>query len=72
MQGTPNFKYDYQKLIFFLENTATPGETARHLDQLLYFLVYYVDKEGRLEGFFRTYTEIYDLKCILENMEKDE
>jgi hypothetical protein len=63
-------KYNYQNLASFLENNATPGETARHLDQLLYFLVYYVYREGRLEGFFRIYTEIFDLKVILENMEK--
>ena len=72
MQGNPNLKYDYQKLIFFLENTATPGETARHIDQLLHALVYYINQEGRVEGFFRTYTEIFDLKIVLENMEKDE
>ena len=40
------------------------------IDQLLHAFIYYIDKEGLITGFFRTYTEIFDLKVILEEMEK--
>ena len=72
MPETAHNKYNYKPLANYLENRASPLETARHIDQLLHALVYYIDKEGLVTGFFRVYTEIFDLKIVLENMEKTE
>ena len=61
--------YSYKPLARHLENRATPLETARHIGRLLHALAYHADREGREEGSFRAYTEMYDLKTALENME---
>lgn len=37
---TPTQLYDHETLETFFEDIASPQEIARHLDQLLYFLVY--------------------------------
>ena len=70
MPESINNKYDYGPLTRYLENRASPLQTARHIDQLLHAFIYYIDKEGLITGFFRVYTEIFDLKVILEEMEK--
>ena len=71
MEVTYNIINNDQTLESYFKNTASPWETARHLDQLMYCLVYYIHKVGELEGFFKVYTEIYDFKCVLENMARN-
>ena len=63
--------YGYKPLARHLENRSTPLETARHIDRLLHALAYHADREGPEEGFFRAYTEMYDLKTALESMEEN-
>ena len=69
MQETTKPIYDYQELQTFFEERADPQQIARHLDYLLYFVVYYLHKE-KTQGFYREYSDIFDFKQILQNMEK--
>jgi len=64
-----NKAYNYQELQTFFEERIDPQEIARHLDYLLYFVVYYLHKE-KTQGFYREYSDIFDFKQILQNMEK--
>jgi hypothetical protein len=65
----PTLIYDYAGLETFFSDISSPQETALHIDQLLHCLVYYQYKEG-IEGFYGIYSEIFELKCVLQNMVK--
>ena len=66
----PPKQYNYGLLETLFTEMATPGELAHHLDQLLYFLCYYQEKEG-VQGAWDMYQDIYMLKEILQQMEKE-
>jgi len=69
MQETTNLIYDYQNLDMYFKDIAGPVEAALHLGQLLYFLVYYEHTEG-IQGFYELYSDIFELKRVLQNMVK--
>ena len=71
MPGTNLKLYDYETLDTFFEDVASPQEIERHLDQLLYCLVYYEHKEG-IQGFYEIYTEIFEFKRVLQTIIKTE
>lgn len=60
---------NYEPLTTFFADVASPQETADHLDQLLYFLVYYEHKEG-VQGFYDIYSDIFEFKRVLQNITK--
>ena len=64
----PPKQYNYGLLETLFTDMATPGELAHHLDQLLYFLCYYQEKEGVQEA-WDMYQDIYMLKELLQQME---
>jgi hypothetical protein len=59
--------YDYQALELFFEDIMSPQETALYLDHLLHFLVYFEHKEDIYE-FYHIYSEIFELKQVLQAM----
>ena len=61
--------YDYEALETYFKDIAPPQEITMCLDQLLYFLVYYEHKEG-VQGFFSIYSQIFELKQVLQTMIK--
>lgn len=69
MQEAIKTVYDYQSLETFFEDISNPQEIALHLDQLLYFLVYYEHNEG-IQGFYEIYSDIFEFKSVLQNMIK--
>jgi hypothetical protein len=60
---------NYEPLTTFFKDVASPQETALHIDHLLHCLVYYEHKEG-IQDFYGIYNEIFELKCVLQNMVK--
>lgn len=63
--------YNYEPLETFFTDVADAQEIAHHLDQLLYFLVYYEHKEG-MQGFYEIYSDIFEFKRVLQTMIKSE
>ena len=63
----PTKVYDYEPLRTFFEDVASPWEIERHLDQLLYFLVYYEHNEC-VQGFYRIYSDIFEFKRVLQTI----
>jgi hypothetical protein len=63
--------YNYEALEAFFEEISDPQETARHIDHLLHFLVYYEHKEG-LQEHYNIYSEIFELKQVLQTMIRQE
>ena len=59
--------YNYQALDLFFEDIISPQETALYLDHLLHFLVYFEHKEEIYE-FYHIYSEIFELKQVLQAM----
>lgn len=68
---TPNQLYNHETLETFFEDVASVQEIAVHLDQLLYFLVYYEHKEG-VQGFYEIYSDIFEFKRVLQTITKTE
>lgn len=66
-----NQAYDYSSLEIFFSDVSSPQEIIEHLDQLLYFLVYYEHKEG-VQGFYHIYSEIFEFKRVLQTMIREE
>jgi len=67
MQERVKTVYNYQGLETFFDDISSPQEIAGHLDQLLYFLVYYEHKEG-VQGFYEIYSDIFEFKQILQTL----
>ena len=64
---TPRPAYNYEALEKFFEVFATPAKTASHLDQLLFCLMYFEHKE-RIQAYYEVYSDIYELKSVLQTM----
>lgn len=64
-------QYDYGLLETIFNDMASPLEIARHLDQLLFILCWYQEKEG-VQAAWDIYQDIYMLKEVLQQMEKDQ
>ena len=62
--------YNYETLYTFFEDVASPQEIAQHLDQLLYYLVYYEHKEG-VQNFFEIYIDIFEFKTALQTIKNN-
>jgi hypothetical protein len=60
---------NYEPLTAFFANMASPQELAAHLDQLLYFQVYYEHKEG-VQSFYELYSDVFEFKRILQDIPK--
>jgi hypothetical protein len=60
----------YETLETFFEDVASPQEIERHLDQLLYCLVYYEHKEGT-QNFFEIYKDIFEFKTVLQTIKNN-
>lgn len=56
-----------EPLTIFFKDVASPQEIIGHLDQLLYFLVYYEHKEG-IQGFYEIYSDIFEFKQVLQTL----
>lgn len=59
---------DLSELCEYLNKICKPRQLIRHLDELLYFLVYYHYKEG-VECDWFTYSDIHELKQVLEKID---
>jgi hypothetical protein len=69
--NTPTPAYDYTALDEFFKEITDPGEIARYLEELLYFLVYYEHKEG-IQGYYNIYSKIFEFKQVLQTMTRRE
>jgi len=58
---------DYEPLRAFFARMASPQELAAHLEQLLYFLVYYEHKEG-VQAFYEIYSNVFEFKRVLQGI----
>jgi len=63
--------YRYEALAEYFEAFATPAQTADHLDQLLFCLVYFEHKEG-IQAYLEVYGDIFELKRVLQTMITEE
>jgi hypothetical protein len=63
--------YNYQALDEFFDQLADPQQIAGYLDHLLHFLVYYEHKELYCD-YYPMYSEIFELKQILQTMIREE
>jgi hypothetical protein len=68
---TPPLVYNYQALDEFFDQLADPRQIAGYLDHLLHFLVYYEHKELYCD-YYPMYSEIFELKQILQTMIREE
>jgi hypothetical protein len=57
---------NYEPMTAYFAKMASPQELAAHLDQLLYFLVYYEHREG-IQGFYGLYSDVFEFKRVLQN-----
>lgn len=60
---------NYEPMAAYFTRMANPQELAAHLDQLLYFLVYYEHREG-VQSFYELYSDVFEFKRVLQNMVK--